>query len=364
MSMVELAVREAMFEEAQLYSPVTQDEDGKVVVHLGEDHPGFNDPAYRERRNEIATAARLWSPGRARPADRLHRRRGRDLAHRLPRAAHEAREVRVPRVPRGEGRARACPRTACRSSTRSPRGLEPLTGFELPPGRRAGRRCASSTARSPTASSTPPSTSATPPSRSTRPSRTSSTRSSATATCSPRPRFAAAQAPPARRPAASRPTRRCSSSPTSSGSRSSSASCARTASCAPTAPGSSPATARSRSSAHMEIRPLDFAEMGDHRVRHHQVPAGALRGRVDGPPRRRRRRVLRGGRRRDARPVRARARTDAGARAGERVRRTASYAPRTADRGARRFGFPPDRLRISVWFLETRVARLPWPTAR
>jgi phenylalanine-4-hydroxylase len=52
-----------MFEEAQLYSPVTQGEDGKAVVHLGEEHPGFNDPAYRERRNEIATAATLWSPG-------------------------------------------------------------------------------------------------------------------------------------------------------------------------------------------------------------------------------------------------------------------------------------------------------------
>jgi phenylalanine-4-hydroxylase len=52
-----------MFEEAQLYSPVTQGDDGAVVVHLGEEHPGFNDPAYRERRNEIATAATRWSPG-------------------------------------------------------------------------------------------------------------------------------------------------------------------------------------------------------------------------------------------------------------------------------------------------------------
>src|SRR3954451_7929872 len=52
-----------MFEEAQLYSPVTQGEDGTAVVHLGEEHPGFNDPAYRERRNEIATAATRWSPG-------------------------------------------------------------------------------------------------------------------------------------------------------------------------------------------------------------------------------------------------------------------------------------------------------------
>jgi phenylalanine-4-hydroxylase len=52
-----------MFEEAQLYSPVTQGEDGRAVVHLGEEHPGFNDPAYRERRNEIATAATAWSLG-------------------------------------------------------------------------------------------------------------------------------------------------------------------------------------------------------------------------------------------------------------------------------------------------------------
>src|ERR687887_1746490 len=56
-----------MFEEAQLYSPVTRDEDGKAIVHLGEEHPGFNDPAYRERRNEIATAATLWSPGEPMP---------------------------------------------------------------------------------------------------------------------------------------------------------------------------------------------------------------------------------------------------------------------------------------------------------
>ena len=52
-----------MFEEAQLYSPVTQCDDGKVEVHLGQDHPGFNDPDYRERRNEIAAAAMAWTPG-------------------------------------------------------------------------------------------------------------------------------------------------------------------------------------------------------------------------------------------------------------------------------------------------------------
>lgn len=52
-----------MFEEAQLYSPVTRGESGDVTVHLGDDHPGVGDPAYRARRNEIAAAALEWEPG-------------------------------------------------------------------------------------------------------------------------------------------------------------------------------------------------------------------------------------------------------------------------------------------------------------
>ncbi len=52
-----------MFEEAQLYSPVTTDADGNVVVQLGKDHPGANDPVYRTRRNEIAGHAMRWEPG-------------------------------------------------------------------------------------------------------------------------------------------------------------------------------------------------------------------------------------------------------------------------------------------------------------
>jgi phenylalanine-4-hydroxylase len=51
-----------MFEEAQLYSPVTADGD-EVTVHLAHDHPGANDPAYRARRNEIAALALAWEPG-------------------------------------------------------------------------------------------------------------------------------------------------------------------------------------------------------------------------------------------------------------------------------------------------------------
>jgi phenylalanine-4-hydroxylase len=52
-----------MFEEAQLYSPVTENEDGTVTVELASDHPGACDPAYRERRNHIAARAVAWKPG-------------------------------------------------------------------------------------------------------------------------------------------------------------------------------------------------------------------------------------------------------------------------------------------------------------
>ena len=51
-----------MFEEAQLYSPVTAGDEG-VKVHLASDHPGATDPEYRARRNSIAAAALDWQPG-------------------------------------------------------------------------------------------------------------------------------------------------------------------------------------------------------------------------------------------------------------------------------------------------------------
>jgi len=51
-----------MFEEGQLYAPVTVGDDG-VTVHLADDHPGFSDAGYRERRNAIAAAAVDWLPG-------------------------------------------------------------------------------------------------------------------------------------------------------------------------------------------------------------------------------------------------------------------------------------------------------------
>src|SRR3954463_11778541 len=58
-----------VFEEGQLYSAVTTADDGAVTVHLDDDHPGANDPAYRARRNEIAAAALAWQPGT--PAPRI-----------------------------------------------------------------------------------------------------------------------------------------------------------------------------------------------------------------------------------------------------------------------------------------------------
>jgi phenylalanine-4-hydroxylase len=60
-----------MFEEAQLYSPVTTD-GGAVTVHLHDAHPGANDAGYRRRRNEIAAAALRWRPGEPAPPVEYH----------------------------------------------------------------------------------------------------------------------------------------------------------------------------------------------------------------------------------------------------------------------------------------------------
>ena len=56
-----------MFEEAQLYSPVSTSADGSVTVHLAHDHPGANDVSYRARRGEIAAAALAWRSGEPAP---------------------------------------------------------------------------------------------------------------------------------------------------------------------------------------------------------------------------------------------------------------------------------------------------------
>jgi len=61
-----------MFEEAQLYSPVTTGDGGAVTVHLHDGHPGARDPDYRARRNEIAAAALAWRPGQPAPPVDYH----------------------------------------------------------------------------------------------------------------------------------------------------------------------------------------------------------------------------------------------------------------------------------------------------
>jgi phenylalanine-4-hydroxylase len=61
-----------VFEEAQLYSPVTTGAGGEVTVHLYDGHPGAHDAAYRGRRNEIAAAALAWRPGAPAPQIDYH----------------------------------------------------------------------------------------------------------------------------------------------------------------------------------------------------------------------------------------------------------------------------------------------------
>jgi len=56
-----------VFKEGQLYAPITTADDGAVTVHLDEDHPGFGDPDYRTRRNQIAARALGWEPAQPIP---------------------------------------------------------------------------------------------------------------------------------------------------------------------------------------------------------------------------------------------------------------------------------------------------------
>ncbi len=53
--------------EPQLYPRVRRDTGGQVDVVLGENHPGFSDPAYRARRNALAALALGWRPGQPVP---------------------------------------------------------------------------------------------------------------------------------------------------------------------------------------------------------------------------------------------------------------------------------------------------------
>jgi phenylalanine-4-hydroxylase len=125
------AYKGSMFEEGQLYAPVTDGPDG-VKVHLADDHPGASDASYRRRRNEIAAAALAWRPGEPVPQVRytdeenaIWRTVSRELAPKHERLACRAfREAkaaldlpadRVPQLDEVTDR------------------LKPLTGFEFHP---------------------------------------------------------------------------------------------------------------------------------------------------------------------------------------------------------------------------------------
>jgi phenylalanine-4-hydroxylase len=120
-----------MFEEAQLYAPVTEGPDG-VKVHLADDHPGADDPEYRRRRNEIAAAALAWEPGQPVPrvdyTDEEHeiwRTVCRELAPKHERLACSAfREAKA---------ALALPEDHVPQLDEVTAGLKPLTGFTFNP---------------------------------------------------------------------------------------------------------------------------------------------------------------------------------------------------------------------------------------
>jgi phenylalanine-4-hydroxylase len=121
-----------MFEEAQLYSPVTTSDDGEVTVHLGDDHPGVNDADYRERRNRIAEAALEWEPRQAVPRidytdaeQEVWRTVCRELAPKHERYACRAFRDAVAAL--------GLPRDRIPQLDEVTGRLEPLTGFEYVP---------------------------------------------------------------------------------------------------------------------------------------------------------------------------------------------------------------------------------------
>lgn len=121
-----------MFEEGQLYSPVTTADDGTVTVHLGDDHPGVNDPDYRARRNEIAAVSMSWSPGQ--PVPRIDYT---ETEHEVWRTVCEhiapLHEKYACRAYRDAVRALDLPRDRVPQLDEVTTGLQALTGFSYVP---------------------------------------------------------------------------------------------------------------------------------------------------------------------------------------------------------------------------------------
>ena len=296
-----------MFEEAQLYSPVTKGDDGSVTVHLGDDHPGVNDPDYRERRNAIAAAALEWKPGEPIPqidyTDAEHevwRTVCRELAPK-----HE--RLRVPRVPRRGRRARPAdrPDPAARRGDRRPAAADRV---RVRAGGRASSRSTSSTARWPTGSF----------------HSTQYVRHHDAPLYTPEPDLihevighghllADPQVAEVNR-LAGEAARRCE---TQEGLQVVAdvfwftiefGVLREDGELRAYGAGILSSYGEIEEFRGMEIRPLDFAADGDDRVRHHALPADPVRRRVDDAHGRRRRLVLRGLRRRDAGAARSQAR--------------------------------------------------------
>jgi phenylalanine-4-hydroxylase len=121
-----------VFEEAQLYSPVTAADDGTVTVHLADDHPGKSDPDYQRRRNQIAAAALAWERGERLPRIEYNeaeqgvwRTVQRELAPKHERYACEAF--------RDAAAALALPTERIPQLDEVTTALEPLTGFHYVP---------------------------------------------------------------------------------------------------------------------------------------------------------------------------------------------------------------------------------------
>ncbi|WP_055505334.1 phenylalanine 4-monooxygenase [Nonomuraea pusilla] len=121
-----------MFEEAQYFAPVSEQEDGSVVVELASSHPGFADPVYRARRNDIAALALNYRPGTPIPAAEYTAQE-----HEIWAVVSRELAVKHDRYATAEyleGAARlGLPRDRIPQLEEVSRALEPLTGFRYVP---------------------------------------------------------------------------------------------------------------------------------------------------------------------------------------------------------------------------------------